>query len=90
MSRIHNVPVTARKSLVAELDGTGIVVGDIATDDARTLLVEFQGRTWRLRYMGDEIAWIVTGPDAEKGIGLVTSEIAWHIAGPTVDADHSA
>lgn len=86
----HRIPDRARRALDAALDGTDVRVTGPAPNTRVTLLVEHNGQTWRVAWLGIGDEWGVIGPEGsgcEHGVGRPTDEVAETITAPWPKAE---
>lgn len=74
----RTIPAAPLNRLAAALTGAGLVLGPVKPGTRVTRLVEHDGVTWELTYLGP-IGWRLTGPGAEHGIGVDEPEAVEHI-----------
>ncbi|MFZ4160475.1 hypothetical protein ACOZDE_18890 [Streptomyces griseoincarnatus] len=90
MSLPRTIPATARQALAAALAAAGLQLGDHKPGSRITLLVDHQGTTWQVTYLGSGCAWGVTGPGQERPRGVTTDDVAGIITAPAEEPEPTA
>lgn len=78
MSLPRAIPAAPLYRIVAALAEAGLTLGPVKPGTRVTRLVEHDGDTWELTYLGP-MGWRLTGPGAEHGIGVDEAEAVEHI-----------
>lgn len=83
----RSVPDADRQEMAEALAAAGITLGGTKPGTRVTHLVQHDGRTWELTFMGRRYGWRATGPGAEHGRGVDPAEAAALIATPPAEPE---
>jgi hypothetical protein len=78
---LRTIPAETLQRLEKELSDAGLTLGPLKPGTRVTRLVEHDGATWELTYLGRPggafvSAWRATGPGYQHGTGVLTGNVA--------------
>lgn len=78
----RTIPAAVVQELREALATAGLTLGPLKEGSRITHTVQHDGATWEITYLGAAMAWRVTGPGREHGVGALTEDVAHYITTP--------